>query len=429
MANLSRRILRVYYGWFVAAAVAGTEFANAASAIGILTIFVSPMTEEFGWSRTQFSGATSLGAILGASLAPITGQLVDRVGSRLLLAGGGTVVALACFYLAEAETLLGFYIAFTLARTADQGLIKAGASPAVGKWFRRYRGRAVALVFFAGSAGILVMAPVTQLVISAWGWRTAWRVLGGLMVLGGVVPSALVVRRQPEDIGLTVDGAPAAGPLPKQTPSPSNNNQSSLEEEALWQLGLVARTPAFWMLLVALFAISTASSGVVLHLVPHINQRGITGGRAVAVISVMSASGAVSTMALGFIAELVSPRRLMVLVTLLPAFSMAVLITADSPAQAYLFAMIQGIGTTGVNTLSPLVWASFYGRSSLGSIYGISRASQVFGFAVGALVSGVIYDTTGSYRDAFVLFGIIAVISSTLFLVTSPPVRPAGAQA
>jgi MFS family permease len=149
----------------------------------------------------------------------------------------------------------------------------------------------------------------------------------------------------------------------------------------------------------------------------------------VAVISVMSASGAVSTMALGFIAELVSPRRLMVLVTLLPAFSMAVLITADSPAQAYLFAMIQGIGTTGVNTLSPLVWASFYGRSSLGSIYGISRASQVFGFAVGALVSGVIYDTTGSYRDAFVLFGIIAVISSTLFLVTSPPVRPAGAQA
>ncbi len=422
MANLFRR---VYYGWFVAAAAAGTEFANAASAIGILTIFVSPMTEEFGWSRTQFSGATSLGAILGASLAPLTGRVVDRVGSRLLLAGGGIVVALACFYLAEAQTLLGFYIAFTFARTADQGLIKAGASPAVGKWFRRYRGRAVALVFFAGSAGILVMAPVTQLVISAWGWRAAWRVLGGLMLLGGVVPSALIVRRQPEDMGLAVDGAPAAGPSSSQTSSISENPQVSLdEEEVKWQLGQVVRTPAFWMLLIALFAISTASSGVVLHLVPHLNQRGIVGGPAVAVISVMSASGATSTMVLGFISERVSPRRLMVLVTLLPAFSMAVLISADNPAEAYVFAVIQGIGTTGVNTLAPLLWASFYGRSSLGSIYGISRASQVFGFAAGALISGVVYDTTGSYRDAFAFFGFIAMVSSLLVLVTRPPAWP-----
>jgi sugar phosphate permease len=429
MANLSRQVRRVYYGWFVAAAVAGTEFANAASAIGILTIFVSPMTEEFGWSRTQFSGATSLGAILGASLAPITGRLVDRVGSRLLLAGGGIVVALACFYLAETQTLLGFYIAFTFARTADQGLIKAGASPAVGKWFRRYRGRAVALVFFAGSAGILVMAPVIQMVITAWGWRGAWWVLGGLMIFGGVIPSALVVRRQPEDMGLVVDGAQAAEPPPNRGPSPTDIPQSSPEEEAQWSLGQVVRTPAFWMLLVALFAISTASSGVVLHLVPHLNQRGIIGGPAVAVISVMSASGAVSTMALGFISERVPPRRLMVLVTLLPAFSMTVLILADSPIEAYLFAVIQGIATTGVNTLSPLVWASFYGRSSLGSIYGMSRASQVFGFAVGALVSGVVYDTTGSYRDAFVFFGLIAVASSLLFLVTRQPVRPGGTQA
>ncbi len=61
---------RVYYGWFVASAAAATEFANAASAISILTIFVIPMTEEFGWSRTEISGATSLGAILGAALAP-----------------------------------------------------------------------------------------------------------------------------------------------------------------------------------------------------------------------------------------------------------------------------------------------------------------------------------------------------------------------
>jgi sugar phosphate permease len=429
MAYLSRRVSRVYYGWFVAGAVAGTEFADAASAISILTIFVGPMTEEFGWSRTQFSGATSLGAILGASLAPISGRLVDRVGSRLLLAVGGIIVALACFYLAQAQTLLGFYIAFTLARTADQGLIKAGAAPAVGKWFRRYRGRAVSLVFFAGSAGILVMAPIVQMAISAWGWRAAWWLLGSVMLAVGVVPSALVVRRQPEDMGLTVDGVPAAKPSRNRAPSFSKTTMRALGEEAQWALGEVVRTPAFWLLMASQLISSTASSGVGLHLIPHLNQQGLTGGPAVAVISVMSASAAVSTLALGFISEHVAPKRLMVMVTVMPAFSMTVLILADSPAEAYLFAMIQGVATTGVNTLSPLVWASFYGRSSLGSIYGVSRASQIVGFATGALISGIIFDATGSYQDALVLFGSIAVVSSTLVLLTRQPARPASAQA
>ena len=77
MVDLLRR---VYYGWFVATAAAATEFANAASAISILTIFIIPMSDEFGWSRTEISGATSLGAILGAALAPLSGMMVDRPG-------------------------------------------------------------------------------------------------------------------------------------------------------------------------------------------------------------------------------------------------------------------------------------------------------------------------------------------------------------
>ena len=105
MVGLPRR---VFYGWFVASAAAATEFANAASAISILTIFVIPMTEEFGWSRTEFAGATSLGAILGAALAPLAGMMVDRLGSRMILVIGGLVVAGACFYLGAAQTLIGF---------------------------------------------------------------------------------------------------------------------------------------------------------------------------------------------------------------------------------------------------------------------------------------------------------------------------------
>ncbi len=176
------RPIRIYYGWLIVAASSGIGFANAATAIGILTIFVIPMSEEFGWNRTQIAGATSLEAILGAVLAPFSGRLVDRRGSRALLTLGGLTVVLACGYLALAQTLAGFYAAFTIARIADQGLIKIGTSPTIGKWFSRYRGRATGILFCSEAAGLALLAPLVQLVISGAGWRSAWLLLGGFNV-------------------------------------------------------------------------------------------------------------------------------------------------------------------------------------------------------------------------------------------------------
>jgi OFA family oxalate/formate antiporter-like MFS transporter len=231
---------RVYYGWYVAGAASGIEFANAATAIAILTIFIIPMTDEFGWTRTQLSAATSLGAVLGATLAPITGRLVDRNGARLPLVLGGVLVASACMYLASVQTLLGFYVAFAITRTADQGLIKIGAPPAVGKWFDRHRGRAIALVFFGGSAGIVLLAPVVQLVIGAWGWRAAWRLLGALMLCLGVVPCLALIRRPPQ--GQETDPDPRLAPEP--TPGGSHRLETSagdiVSQGNVWSLGSAA---------------------------------------------------------------------------------------------------------------------------------------------------------------------------------------------
>ncbi|MCI0793135.1 MAG: MFS transporter [Chloroflexi bacterium] len=423
MIGISRR---VYYGWFIVAAAGSMEFANAASAISILTIFVNPMAEEFNWSRTEISGATSLGAILGASLAPFTGRLVDRVGSRWPLALGGVAVALACVYLSAMQTLLGFYIAFTVSRTADQGLIKIGAVPAVGKWFERYRGRAVALVFFGGSAGIVVLAPVVQIVMVTWGWRAAWLVLGAVMLALGVIPSFLIVRRQPEDLGLAVDGRPALDSVDQNTPGQSTplaagSTAGSPEAGVEWPLARAVRTPAFWLVLVSLFVASTSSAGVTLHLVPYLTQQGLGAGAAVSVISVLSISSALGILALGFLAERVSPRILLAAVFSLIAVAIGVLLSADSLAKAYAFAVLHGLASGGMNTLAPLLWASYYGRGILGSLHGISRAAQVAGFALGPLVLGIAYDASGTYQTALVYFAFTGVASSLLILAARRP--------
>lgn len=85
---------KLYYGWWVLSAVSGINFANAATSIGVLTVFLIPMTREFDWSRTEVSAATSLGAALGAVAAPLAGRLSDRLGARVLLSAAGVRPAL-----------------------------------------------------------------------------------------------------------------------------------------------------------------------------------------------------------------------------------------------------------------------------------------------------------------------------------------------
>src|SRR5262245_64623944 len=82
--RLARR-LPFYYGWVVLACVCCAGFARQASSVAVLSIFVAPMTAEFGWSRTAISGAVSLGGILAAVASPFLGPVLDRRGARTVL--------------------------------------------------------------------------------------------------------------------------------------------------------------------------------------------------------------------------------------------------------------------------------------------------------------------------------------------------------
>ena len=278
------------------------------------------------------------------------------------------------------------------------------------------------MVFFGGMLGIIIVAPVVQLVISTWCCRAAWVMLGGLMFTLVVLPTALVIRRQPEDLGLLVDGALLEQSFIDDTPTSISHDLPPRDGEAEWPLRHVLRTPSYWLLLLSLFAVSIASAGVILHLVPYLTQQGLSSGSAVTIISVFSASGAAATLVVGFLSERMSPRLMIFLGYLLAATAMGVLVIADNLAEAYLFAVLQGAASSGINVLAPILLASYYGRRSMGSIFGITRAGQVIGFALGALISGVVYDSTGSYQDAFFLFVLISVASSLLILVARRPI-------
>jgi MFS transporter, OFA family, oxalate/formate antiporter len=414
----------IYYGWYVLAAVSGVDFANNATAIGVLTVFIIPLSEEFGWTRTQISVATGVGAVLGALTAPFAGRLTDRLGARIPLSLGSFLIVLAMLNLAAMQSLTWFYFSFGLARLADQGFVQPTSPPAIARWFRRYRGRAMAVLFFAKSAGGVGLPLVVQLLITLWHWRIAWLMLGGMMLVMGLLPCALLVRRQPEDLGLSIDGDPQ--PLqPAHTPPNGAIEAAEAPSEAddSWPLGEALKTSGLWLLLAAGFVAGVAGTGVALHLMPHLLHQGITSSAAVGAVSISFLASALGTFGWGYGADRLAVQYLMAITYALRAASIAILLVTDTLFEAYIFAILQGLAEGGLGTLTPLMVADYYGRLHLGAIYGVIRALQVSGFALGPVISGATFDLTQSYHGAFTAFLALSIVGTTLVALARPPKR------
>src|SRR5437762_4223390 len=163
--------LPVFYGWVVLACLCCAGFARQGPAVATLSIFVEPLTREFGWSRTALSGAVSLGGVLAAISAPLIGPLLDRRGSRLVLCAAVLVNGIALLLLSATGSLLHFYLLFCLARMNWAGPFDLGIYGALSNWFVRRRTFATSIATLAQQAGLVAMPLLAQFAILQQGWR------------------------------------------------------------------------------------------------------------------------------------------------------------------------------------------------------------------------------------------------------------------
>ena len=173
-------------------------FSRQGPAVATLSIFVEPLTREFGWSRTALSGAVSLGGVMAAIASPWIGPLLDLRGSRLVLClavlGNGILLLL----LSLTPTLLVFYLLFCLARMNWASPFELGIYGALNNWFVARRTAAASITNLAQMAGLIAMPLIAQFAILHDGWRAGWLALGALTLVVGFVPAWLLLVRRPE---------------------------------------------------------------------------------------------------------------------------------------------------------------------------------------------------------------------------------------
>ncbi len=234
--------LPFYYGWIVLACLCCAGFARQGPAVATLSIFVEPLTREFGWSRTALSGAVSLGGILAALSSPLIGPALDRHGARLALCLAVLVTGIAMMLLSLTQSLLMFYLLFCVARMNWAGAFDLGIYSGVNNWFVARRAFATSIATVAQMAGLVAMPLIAQLAMRQHGWRGGWLAIGSTTLLIGLLPVWLFMVRRPEDLGLVPDRRAADTTLDSPAPAATADGAeaSFLPPRSGWHSGLLA---------------------------------------------------------------------------------------------------------------------------------------------------------------------------------------------
>jgi MFS transporter, OFA family, oxalate/formate antiporter len=408
--------LPFFYGWVVLACLCCAGFARQGPAVATLSIFVEPLTREFGWSRAALSGAVSLGGVLAALSSPLIGPLLDRHGARITLCIAVLVTGVAMMLLSLTQSLLVFYLLFCIGRMNWAGPFDLGIYGGVNNWFVARRAFATSVVTLAQTVGLVAMPLIAQLAMRQHGWRGGWVAIGLVTLLIGFLPVWLFMVRRPEDLGLIPDRQPtgnladtAAGAEPGYYAEPSFSRRQALGS---W---------AFWLLLLYTVLVYPVQAGVSLHQAAHLIERGVEPTVAATIVSTFSLMSALASIACGLLPRRLPIRYPLALTGGFLAAGTFAMVGISSTQQGYTAASLFGFGIGGVLTLLPIAWADYFGRANFAAIRGVALSVQVIAQATGPLLSGALHDWTGSYQRALQCFAVLSCLSVLSALAARRP--------
>jgi MFS family permease len=384
--------------------VTATAFASLFAVVGLalygLPFYYDFMVRDLGWSRTMVTSGNAISKlIVGPLFGFAAGWTVDRFGPRrLMMAGivmaGGALIGLGATSLAGAFYFFYFFNAL--------GYVCGGPLPCqvlVSRWFDKTRGNVMGIAYLGIGVGGAIVPLLSAWLTARVGWRLSLQLLGGLIVLIAL-PLAYFVKEAPgEDQEARVSSSDVARRL---QPSAS--------------IAAILRTPAFYLLALGSMCSIAAVGGTNQHLKLFLSlDRGHSQAEAAGIISLVLTISIVGRLLMGWLADRVPRKMVMVLIYLLVAGAIPLLLVptaAPGAATLYLFAAIFGLGLGGEYLIIPLMAGELFGIGVLGRVMGIVLTADGVAEATAPLLVGFLRERTGSYNTGFVLLIGIALVGA-----------------
>jgi sugar phosphate permease len=396
-----------------------------------LGLFIKPMRDDLGIGTSVF-GLAQTARLFGFALSGwIIGRFIDRRGARIPLAIAGLMAGGAMIGLSQVTA--GWQIIAVFFVVGATGLQGGGGSlfmsVPLSNWFIRKRGTAMSVAFIGMPVGIFIFAPLSQLLIDEIGWRDTWLVLGGGGAVVTVLVALFVIRRRPQDMGLRPDGeaAPSTGAL-----SALGAHRHVFEDEVSWTRAEAIRSrilhpSTFWRLTMIDGLRMLAMSSVGIFRVPYfIDDKGFDASIVAWSLSAEAIFAVLVSLPTGWAVDRYQPRYVAAVSTLLMVAGFLLTMTASSIVMVFVATSVFGLGVASFIICQNAVWPAYFGHAHIGSIRGFATPLMLVFSAIGAPLTGIVRDATGSYQPAWIAGTIGLVIATLLLLITPKPVKPEG---
>ncbi len=390
----------LFYGWVVLAAAA-TVIAVGMGALFSLGVFLKPIEDSMGWSRSAISLVALINWIAMGVGSFAWGALSDRIGTRVVTAAGGFVLGLGLVLSSQVATLGQFSVTFGVLVGFAVGAFYAPLTATATKWFTTNRGLAVGVVSAGIGVGMFLIAPLSRWLTSHFDWRVAMLVLGDLAWLV-VIPVALLIENAPSDMGAVALGGRSA---------PQRD----------YSTGQVLRAPQFWAIALTHLACCAAHSGPIFHMVTHAIDQGVATMVAATVFGVSGLASIAGRIGCGLLADRFGAKPTLVAgLALQAAMVFAYLFTREAWS-FYAAAVVFGVAYGGVMPIYALVTREYFGEKVMGTAYGAVFLISTLGMGLGSFAGGWIHDVLGTYAWLYITSTAIGVGAMVLAFTFRPP--------
>ena len=352
------------------------------------TVFLLPLEREFGWSRSQLTSVYSLYLLVSGFAAPLVGMVFDRLGPRWVYSAGLSLLGAAFFLAGGISRLWQFYLLIGVMVGAGVGL--TGMVPASGllsRWFRARLSTAIGVVFSAVGIGAITLVPLTQWLVSRYGWQLSYRLLGALLL--ALVPVVVVVL-----------------PWHRFAAGHPAHRRNSKEDLAAgdWTLRAAMRTRIYWAMAQAFFCTAAGMFVIIVQTVAFLIDVGFSPLTAATAFGLVGMLSVVSVTGSGLLSDRFGLRQtvsvsfagtatgILILAALAGGASVALL-----GAYVVVFGLCQGVRGPIISSLC----TRYFAGPRVATIYGTIFATNSLGAAFGSLMGGVLHDLSGGYRLGF----------------------------
>ena len=407
--------MRIFYGWWVVAAAFINLFFTTGIVFYGLPVFYPELVRNLGFNRSQVTEGLLLGFLIIAPFVGYIGALIDRHGARSVIRFGLVFVGVPFFLMGWMTHLWQYYL---LSVAEVFGYILTGPIPnqvLIARWFRAARGRAMGYAYLGLGVGGAVSPILVHFLISRYGWRRAFEVVGILILIVLLPIAQWVTRSAPADINLTPDGVEASETEPS---GPA----------VVFDLRRVACSANFWLILIGSSLVIGAIGTVIQQFVLFLHDQNYTLGQASVISSGLLFAGLAGRVIVGYLADRFQKKNVMAAFYLVLALAIPLLFFARFPVAAWSFAIVFGFAMGADYMLIPLVTAECFGLATLGKLLAVIIMANSLVQWIGPWTAGLIFDATHSYNIAWAASAIGGVLGAFLIYSIKVEREQAGGQ-